>query len=109
MMQLGKLKLVGHKDAQHVVTSLKGKLPKIVKEAYIFGSFSRNAAIKGESDMDLFIIPKRKLSLKAAYSLLESEHEALLDIGINLHIVIYDPKRHEQWLLDEARKGIKIV
>lgn len=90
-----------------MLRSMKKKLVPVAKEAYIFGSFAKGYAIPGESDVDLFIVPKKKLSLNNAYKILDKEFTSLIERKLVLHILIYE--KGMKHLLEEARQGVKIV
>ncbi len=91
---------------EEVRRSLEGR----VSQAYIFGSVVSATAIPMESDLDLLIIPREGGRVEDFYKLLKRPHEMLLDRGLNLHIVVYDPSRHSPSLLREAKeRGVRVV
>lgn len=91
------------------VTMLRTLLKSVAREAYLFGSFAAGTAIPGESDVDLLILPKGRLSLPQAYRRLDRPLEAFLSAGLALHIILYDPMRHPANLLATARNGKRLV
>ncbi len=96
-------------DIRPEIKQMKAALTGVAKEAYIFGSAAIGAAVKGESDVDLLVVPKRSMTIHDAYKKLDKVLFQLLDKGVVLHVVIYDAELHEKDLLEKARKGYKLI
>ena len=113
MVQMKEKYIVGQRASptsfKPQITLLKTLLKPVAKEAYIFGSFPKGYAVRGESDVDLLVIPKRPTSLKSLYTRLGAPHDAFLEAGLAFHIILYDPKRHQKTLLEAAKKGMRLA
>lgn len=84
-----------------------GKLLKpIAREAFVFGS-ALKGAVPQESDLDVLIVPKGKLSYKTAYNATAPAFDKILESGLVLHLVIVS-KRHNAEFLQHA-KHLKIA
>jgi len=100
------VKLVGLRDIADILKSIRVKLEKFVDEAYVIGSIVDGSAVEGESDLDLLIVPSKKVDW---YSLLEKELFQLLDKGLSLHIHVADNPTYRK-MVELARKtGIKLT
>ena len=105
-----KPKTVSPKSLQKPLRSLQRLLKPVAKEAYIFGSFPKGSAIRGESDIDLLVIPRRpSTTIHTLYDRLDTPHDAFLEAGLAFHIILYDPKRHQKSLLEETKKGMRLA
>ncbi|MBI5036642.1 nucleotidyltransferase domain-containing protein [Candidatus Micrarchaeota archaeon] len=102
-------KTFGLKDIPRVVSEIKKALRGKVKRAYFFGSIVNNSAVPFESDVDLLIIPKTRLSSKQAYEILEPQLFALLDKGLVLHALVVNPKDKPAVLKEAKAKGVAIL
>jgi predicted nucleotidyltransferase len=98
--------LVSLKDIKSIVEMLSSKLKDVVKEAYLFGSIVEGNAVAGESDLDLLIIPSKRIDY---FSLLDKEIEKLLDLGLVLHLHIADNITYKHLLERVKVSGVKIV
>ncbi len=91
-------------ELREIIERIGRKLPGLVKEAYLVGSLVEGCAIPGESDVDIVIVPLKKVDY---FSLLDEEIEDLLDAGLPPDIIIVDESSE---LLSEARRrGVKIA
>lgn len=103
------IETVSVKDIMPEIREMKSVLRAVAKEAYIFGSVAIGASVKGESDVDLIIIPKKRMSIHDAYKILDIVFSRLMDKGLVLHVIVYDSKRHDKEILETAKKGYKVV
>ncbi len=94
------------RDLREIVERLRSKLKNVAKEAYIFGSIVEGCAVIGESDLDLLIIPDKRIDY---FLLLDEEIEELLDLGLVLHLHIADNATYKPLLERIKISGVKIV
>ncbi len=98
------VRTVSLEELREVIERIGRKLSGLVKEAYLVGSLVEGCAIPGESDVDIVIVPLKKVDY---FSLLDEEIEDLLDAGLPPDIIIVDESSE---LLSEARRrGVKIA
>ena len=74
-------------NKQTILTALKAAKPLLikkygVKELALFGSYSRNTAVAGKSDVDVMVAFSQPIGL--AFVDLADELEALLDMRVDL-------------------------
>lgn len=100
------LEQVSLRDLREIVEKLRSKLKNVAKEAYIFGSIVEGSAVIGESDLDLLIIPDKRIDY---FSLLNEEIGGLLDLGLVLHLHIVDNVTYRHLLEKIKISGVKIV
>jgi len=81
--------LVSLRDLKGIIESLREKLKGRVSEAYVFGSVVKGSAVKGESDLDLIVIPREGERVDF-FELLREEVNALLDLGVPLDLMVAD-------------------
>ena len=93
-------------DIEEILRKLRSKLKDVVREAYVFGSIVKEEAIIGESDLDLLIIPDKRIDY---FSLLDEEIEELLDRGLVLHLHIADNVTYRHLLEEIKISGVKLV
>ena len=98
--------IVSLSDIEIIVKSLESKLKRVAREAYLFGSVVEGCAIAGESDLDMLIIPDKKVDY---FSLLDEEITKLLDLGIVMHLHIADNVTYRNLVSEVRRKGLRIV
>lgn len=102
------LDLVSLEDVRDVVESIRRKLRDRVREAYIFGSVVDGSAVRGESDLDLIVVPLGGGAVDL-FDLLGDELTRLLDAGVPLDLMVADNETFAP-LLDEARRrGIRLI
>jgi predicted nucleotidyltransferase len=100
------LEQVSLRDLREIVEKLQSKLKNVAKEAYIFGSIVEGSAVIGESDLDLLIIPDKRIDY---FSLLDEEIGELLDLGLVLHLHTVDNVTYRPLLEKIKISGVKIV
>lgn len=94
------------RDLGGTVEKLRSKLKNVAKEAYVFGSIVEGSALIEESDLDLLIIPDKRIDY---FALLDEEIEELLDLGLVLHLHIVDNVTYRPLLEKIKISGVKIV
>ncbi len=97
---------VSFEDIGYILDRIKRKLQGRVKEAYIIGSVVRGYAIRGESDLDLLIVPSEELDF---FSLLEEEFYLLLDIGLAMDLIVATNKTYSHLIKEARREGLKLI
>lgn len=102
-------KALGLRDISSVVSEIKKALRGKAKQAYFFGSIVSNSAVPFESDVDLLIVPKKRLSSEQAYKILEAQLFELLDKGLVLHPIVLDSKRHPPSFIGAAKHGVSLL
>ena len=102
------LDLVSLQDVEEIVKSMGRKLRGRVREAYIFGSVVEGLAVRGESDLDLIVVPVERGRVDL-FELLREEIEALLDLGVPLDLMIADNVTYRHVLEEARRKGVRIA
>ncbi|MBI5177147.1 nucleotidyltransferase domain-containing protein [Candidatus Micrarchaeota archaeon] len=100
------MKTVYAKDLELELVLLKARLEPIAKEAYVFGS-AVHGAVAMESDFDVLILPKRRLSYQRAYDETWSALVKILARGLAPHLVIASA-RHDPEFIRNA-KAFRIV
>lgn len=100
------MKFIGMADLGAIPKRIGAILRSKAKHAYLFGSVAQGSAVPFESDVDVLIVPKSRLSSDEAFHLLEKPWEDLLHKGLVLRPIVFDPKRHPPWLLEAAKKGV---
>lgn len=95
-------------DTRAIRSGLSKKLEPLSSEAWIFGSLIKGYAVPGESDVDLLVVPKPGVNRSFIPAAIREEWEALMEIGLVLHIFVFHPKDPKS-LLDIARQGKRIV
>ena len=81
--------------------ALKKKLPNT--QIYLFGSVLDHTAVRYESDADILIVPKDKISRSLLQDKAWKGLTQLLDHGIVPHVIVFNPKSHAG-LLKEVKK-----
>ena len=102
------LDLVSLQDVEEIIKSMSRKLRGRVREAYIFGSVVEGSAVRGESDLDLIVVPVERERVDF-FELLREEVEALLDLGVPLDLMIADNVTYRHVLEEARRKGVRIA
>ena len=100
------MKQVSLRDLSEILEKLRLKLKDVAKEAYVFGSIVEGSAVIEESDLDLLIIPDKRIDY---FTLLDEEIEELLDLGLVLHLHIADNVTYRHLLEKIKISGVKIV
>ena len=103
------MNFLGLKDLGVIPKQIGTILRSKARHAYLFGSVANGSAVPFESDVDVLIVPKSALSIDEAFELLKKPWEALIEKGLVLRPIVFDPKRHPSWLLEAAKKGLVLV
>lgn len=98
---------LGLDDVSDVLTQIKKILKPKARHAYVFGSITTNSAIAMESDVDVLIIPKGRMTPEKAFDLLEKPWKALIERGLVLHPIVVSP-RHGKDFLKTAQNGFML-
>lgn len=100
------MKFIGVKDLCDLPKQIGKRLRFKARHAYLFGSVANGSAVPFESDVDVLIVPKTRLSADEAFELLKKPWAALIEKGLVLRPIVFDPKRHPAWLLEAAKEGV---
>ncbi len=100
------MELVAAKDLVKELAQLKRSLKPVAKEAYVFGSVL-TGAVPMEGDVDVLVVPKKKLGYKELYDRTATALYKILGRGLALHFVIAS-SRHDLVFLRQA-KILKLV
>lgn len=93
-------------DLREILEKLRSKLKDAVREAYVFGSIVEGSAVVGESDLDLLIVPDKRIDY---FALLDEEIGELLDLGLVLHLHIADNVTYRPLLERIKTSGVRIL
>ncbi len=102
------VELISLSDLKRIIELLRERLKGRVREAYVFGSVVEGSAIKGESDLDLIVIPKEGERIDF-FELLREEVDALLDLGVPLDLMVADNETYRPLIEEARRKGVRIA
>lgn len=109
MCQLSRTAIVSPKAHRQISRRIAKKLETLAKEAYLFGSFPEGYAVRGESDFDLLIVPRRKVTYSKLWKLLDEEISFVLEKGLAPHIIIYRSRGMRSLLLRVRESGLRIL
>ncbi len=102
------VEFVSLRDLRGIIESLREKLRGRVREAYVFGSVVEGSAVKGESDLDMIVIPREGERVDF-FELLREEVDALLDLGVPLDLMVADNETYRPLIEEARRRGVRIV
>ncbi|MGB9630842.1 MAG: nucleotidyltransferase domain-containing protein [Candidatus Methanodesulfokora sp.] len=98
---------LSYEDVRDVMERLRDKLRGKVREAYIIGSVAGGYAIRGESDLDLLIVPEG--SSKGLFNLMREEVYLLLDRGLSLDLIVADNETYSHLIKEARKRGIRLI
>lgn len=97
---------LGIEDLGDILDRLRRKLSSHARKAYLIGSILERAAIPGESDLDILIVPTKNEDF---FELLKDEINEILDLGLSPHIIIADNPTSKYLLIEARSRGYRIA
>lgn len=100
------MKFLSKKDLKRELLLLSRSLKPLAKEAYLFGS-ALTAAVPMESDVDVLVVPKSKVSYAELYDRVGKAFDALLEKGLVLHLVVASGRHSSDFI--RSAKAYRIL